>query len=445
MRRPPGPPPREGGFFSTARYAASFFFDPLGFVNERFARYGDVYNAPSRGTDLYVVRRPEHVREVLVTQADCFAKTHTAFEALSRILGEGLLTTEGDVWRRHRRLANPAFAKRAIESYVTDFADEARKARDALAVGSTVDMAAEMTALTLRVVGRTLIGAESVADIGRIARAMKVFQSVLAAPRSLPAVVRAPLDRLIDGAVGDLHAILDRAIASRRGKRREPPDLMQMLLDASDPDDPSGRLTDREVKDELVTFLLAGHDTTSNTLAWALYLLSQSPEAEQRLAEEARALKGTPPSSGDLERLAYSEQVVKEAMRLYPPAYILARRASNATILGDYDVAAGTEVVAWIYFTHRDPRVFEAPARFRPERFEPEAEAKLPRGAFLPFGAGPRACIGKAFAIAEATVALSTLYQTRRFEYVRKEPPKPRPRITLSPSGGLPMRVSGIG
>jgi cytochrome P450 len=443
MRRPPGPPPREGGIFSTARYAASFFFDPLGFVGERFARYGDVYNAPSRGTDLYVVRRPEHVREILVTQADCFVKTHTAFEALSRILGEGLLTTQGDVWRRHRRLANPAFAKRAIDSYVTDFAAESTETRDALAVGSTVDLAKEMTGLTLRVVGRTLLGAESVADVGKIARAMRVFQTVLAAPRSLPKLVRDPLDRVIEGAIGDLHSILDRAILARRGARRDPPDLMQMLLDASDPEDPAGRLTDREVKDELVTFLLAGHETTSNTLAWALYLLSQSPEAERRLIEEARALGNRPPTAADLERLSFSEMVVKEAMRLYPPAYILARRAASATILGDFDVAEGTEVVAWIYFTHRDPRVFEAPARFRPERFEPEAEAKLPRGAFLPFGAGPRACIGKAFAQAEATVALSTLYQTRRFEYVGKGPPKANPRITLSPAA-LPMRVVGI-
>lgn len=441
MRRPPGPPPREGGFVSTARYAASFFFDPLGFVGGRFERYGDVYNAPSRGTDLYVVRRPEHVREVLVTQADCFAKTHTAFEALSRILGEGLLTTEGDVWRRHRRLANPAFAKRAIEGYATEMAAEARATRDRLPVGGVVDMASEMTSLTLGVVGRTLLGAESVADVGRIARSMRIFQAVLAAPRSLPAPIMVPIDRFLDRALGELHAILDRAIASRRTKRREPPDLMQMLLDASDPDDPGGRLTEREVKDELVTFLLAGHETTSNTLAWALYCISQSPEVERRLVKEARALGTEPPTASDLERLRYTEQVVKEALRLYPPAYVLARRAAQATTLGDYDVAAGTEVVTWIYFTHRDGRVFEEPNAFRPERFEPEAEARLPRGAFVPFGAGPRACIGKGFAIAEATLALATLYQTRRFVYAGKRPPKPSPRITLSPQGGLPMKV----
>jgi cytochrome P450 len=257
----------------------------------------------------------------------------------------------------------------------------------------------------------------------------------------LPPPVRAPLDRYVEGAVADLHAILDRAIALRRGQRREPPDLMQMLLDASDPEEPGGKLSDREVKDELVTFLLAGHETTSNTLAWALYLLSQSPDAERRLQAEAGAL-GDVPSAADIDRLPFTEQVVKEAMRLYPPAYVLARRAAAATILGDYDVAAGTEVVAWIYYTHRDARVFPAPDLFRPERFEAEAEAALPRGAFIPFGAGPRACIGKAFALAEATVALATLYQRRRFDYVGKKPPKPTARITLSPSGGLKMRVA---
>jgi cytochrome P450 len=298
-----------------------------------------------------------------------------------------------------------------------------------------------MTALTLRVVGRTLLGAESVADIQTIARSMRGFQIGLAAPRSLPAPIRMVSDHLVGRWVRDLHAILGRAMAARRQTPRDPPDLMQMLLDASDPDEPGAKLSEAEVRDELVTFLLAGHETTSNTLAWALYLLSRAPDVEARLREEARAADEDTIASGNLEGLRFTEQVVKEALRLYPPAYILARRAKDATTLGGYDVAPQTEVVTWIYFTHRDPDAYPDPESFRPERFAPEAEAKLPRGAFIPFGAGPRACIGKAFALAEATVALATLYRTHSFVYLGDRPPKLSARITLAPAGGLKMRV----
>jgi cytochrome P450 len=195
------------------------------------------------------------------------------------------------------------------------------------------------------------------------------------------------------------------------------------------------------VRDELVTFLLAGHETTSNTLAWALYLLSQSPAAEAKLcAEIDQVLAGRPPEADDLERLRYAEQIIKEALRLYPPAFAIPRSVSRDVRLGGYDVPAGSEVIAWVYFTHRDPAAFPDPEAFRPERFEPEAEARLPRGAYLPFGAGPRACIGRAFAMSEAVAALACLYQTHTFEYAGRKPPRLAGRITLAPGGGLPMR-----
>lgn len=442
---PPGPPPRDPGLIASLRYAASFLIDPLGFVGERFARHGDIYYAPTSKDALYVVRRPEHAREVLVTQADAYAKTHTALEALSGVLGSGLLTSDGDVWRRHRRLANPAFARKAVEGYVAPMIDAAVQSAAAFRDGERVDLAERMTDLTLRVVGRTLFGTDVAGDVATIGRAMRTFQLLLAAPRALPGPARRLVDARIDGARRDLDALVARLLAARRVRRADPPDLVQLLVDAVDPDDAGARLDEREVRDEIVTFLLAGHDTTSNTLAWAFWLLASHPEVEARVRRELReVLGGRPPTAADLERLVVTEAVVKETLRLYPAAPMIPRRAVREATVGGYTVPAGSEVIVWVYFTHRDAREFPEPDAFRPERFEGGGEAALPRGAFLPFGAGPRACIGRTFAMAEAVAALATILQDWSFTYVGRRPPRPTPRITLAPGGGVPVRVRRV-
>lgn len=440
LRVPPGPPPRDPGLIASLRYGARFFLDPIGFVGSRFDRYGDVYYAPSGGVGLYVVRKPEHLRELLVTQADSFAKTHTAMEALSSVLGTGLLTSDGDLWRRHRRLANPAFAKRAVEGYVAPMIEEASRIAAELKEGARVDLAERMTTLTLRVVGRTLFGTDVDADIAKIGKAMGVFQTFLAVPKSMPAPLARVIRGRVDGAQRDLDGLVEKLIARRRVTRADPPDLVQLLVDAVDPDEEGAQLSEREVRDEIVTFLLAGHETTSNTLAWAFWLISQHPAVEARLRTElAAVLGGRTPTAADLDRLKVTEAVVKETLRLYPAAFVLARKASREAQLGGYTVPAGAEVIAWIYFTHRDPAAFPEPEAFRPERFEGEGEASLPRGAWVPFGAGPRACIGRTFAMAEATLSLATILQRWRFTYAGKRPPKLSPRITLAPGGGVPM------
>ncbi len=440
LRVPPGPPPRDPGLVASLRYGARMLLDPIGFVGARFDRYGDVYYAPSGGVGLYVIKKPEHLRELLVTQADAFAKTHTAMEALSGVLGSGLLTSDGDLWRRHRRLANPAFAKRAVEGYVAPMIEEASRIGRELKDGARVDLAERMVTLTLRVVGRTLFGTDVDADVAEIGKAMRVFQTFLAVPKSMPGPVTKLVRGRVDVAQRDLDGLVEHLIARRRVARAEPPDLVQLLVDAVDPDDQGASLSEREVRDEIVTFLLAGHETTSNTLAWAFWLLSQHPEVERRVRAELEAvLGGRTPAAADLDRLVVTEAVVKETLRLYPAAFVLARKASREAQLGGYTVPVGAEVIAWIYFTHRDPAAFPDPEAFRPERFEGDGEAALPRGAWVPFGAGPRACIGRTFAMAEATLSLATILQRWRFTYVGKRPPKPSPRITLAPGGGVPM------
>jgi cytochrome P450 len=421
-------------------YAYEFFRDPFGFVGSRFDRYGDVYYAPSGDVGLYVVRHPDDVRDVLVTHADAFEKTHSAFDRLGQVLGQGLLTTDGEVWRKHRRIMNPAFAKKAIHGYVPLMVTEAERSVAELArtqAGVEIDIDKQMVDLTLRIVGRTLLGIDVASEVDRVGNAMQVFQTALAVPGTIPKPLLWPVERRINRAKAELDDVIHKVIDARRKAPRGEPDLLQMLLDAVDPEDASVRLSEQEIRDELVTFLLAGHETTSNTLTWALYLLSQSPEAEQALqAELARV-----PDEESPELLVYSEQVVKEAMRLYPPAYVLARKASRDTTIGRYSVPKGSEVVVWTYFTHRDPRFYPDPTAFRPERFAAVEEAKLPKQAYLPFGAGPRACIGKMFAQVEATVVLAVLARSLRFRYAKRKPPKPQPRITLGPAGGMPMLV----
>lgn len=437
---PPGPPPRSRGFLSTVKYGLAFFLDPFRFVGGRFAEFGDIYYAPSGGVGLYVVKDPDHVRDVLVTHADAFTKTHTAFESLSEVLGEGLLTTDGAVWQRHRRLLGPAFGKKAIDGYLAGMVREAEVTLARMRDGEARDVAADLTDLTLRIVGRTLLGIDVSRDVGRVASAMNTFQTSLAAPRGLPRFLRGPVERRAAGARADLDTMIGAVIEARRNSGRGASDLLQMLLDATDPDNPGDRLSAKEIKDELVTFLLAGHETTSNALAWTMYLLSQNQPAEQALLDELRGTLGDRlPQPEDMEKLAYASRVVKEAMRLYPPAFVLARRAARETTIGRYVVPRGSEVVVWLYFTHRDPRYYPDPESFRPERFEAEAEAARPKQSYLPFGAGPRACIGRAFAQAEATLLLACLYQRFTFRYAQAVPPKPRARITLAPAGGLKM------
>jgi cytochrome P450 len=440
--RPLGPPPRAGDVLSSLRYGLKFFLDPIRFVGERFERYGDPYFAPSSDGGLYVVRKHEHIRDVLVTHADKFAKTHTALQSLSSVLGSGLLTSDGAVWRKHRRLANPAFGKRAIDSYVPAMVDVAEDAANKFRHGEFVALAPRMIDLTLRVVGRTLLGTDVAEDIDAIGRAMSSFQSFLVVPSKLPSLVRRPIERRLETSVSALDTLVHRILRERRNARVDPPDLMQMLLDASDSEgvETDGALSEQEVRDELVTFLLAGHETTSNTLTWAFDCLARHPAVERRLREELKRVVGNRRiTADDLSALTFTTAIVHETMRLYPPAYVVARRAIEEASIGRYVVPRGSEVILWTYFAHRDPEVFSDPDQFAPERFI--GSNAFPKCAYIPFGVGPRVCIGRAFAIAEATIALAAIARRWSFQSMTREPPKPVPRITLAPRGGVPVRA----
>ncbi len=307
LRRPPGPLPNNGGVLGSLRFVYGALTDPIGFVRRRFEQYGDIYFVPSRTGDdagLFVLRHPEHIREVLVTRASSFTKQHSAFRQLTQFLGEGLLTADGDTWKRQRRMVQPAFSPTRMAGY------------------------------------------------------------------------------------------------------------------------------------------LAGHETTSNVLTWTFALLAKNPDVDAKLAAELAEVltsdgRARAATFEDLPRLTYTERVLAESMRLYPPAYVVARKAHEDTEIGGYAVPRGAEVMVWIYLTHHDPRWFPAPDDFRPDRFEPGAEAQLPRSAYLPFGAGPRACIGKSFAMMEAKILLATLARKFRFELAPAHKLPMKPQITLTPRDAM--------
>jgi cytochrome P450 len=431
----------------SARYYAAFAIDPIGFVRSRFDTYGDAYYAPNRDGGLFVFRHPDHLREVLSTKASSFTKQHSAFAQLSRVLGEGLLTSDGETWTRQRRMIGPAFAPTRIAEYGAVMVDEALETVRAWGDGGVRPVGEDLTALTLRVVSRALFGHDVTAgDIRTIARAMAAFQRSLSTPDFLPSWLPSPSRRRLEQHGAALDRWMFGLIEARRAR---PPsanrraDLLETLVHAVDEAGRGDRLTVKEVRDQLVTLFLAGHETTAHALSWTFYCLAKNPDVERRLYEEIDAvLAGRPPEVADLERLPFTEQVVSEALRMYPPVYGIARRAREDVVIGDWTVPCGSEVMLWVYLTHHDPRFFPSPAEFRPERFATAAVASLPRFAYLPFGGGPRACIGKAFALMEARLLLATIAQRHRLSLAPGERVEVAPRITLTPKRGLRMIVT---
>ena len=446
--QPPGPP-RADTFLRRTRHYARMMVDPVGVVAERFERYGDIYRVQFADRALYALRHPDHIRDVLVNEASAFGKGHSAFVRLGYVLGDSLLTSEGENWRRQRRLVQPAFAPARLREYSEVMVDEAARSTEALARGAarTHDLSKEMTSLTLRIVARTLFG-QRTDDNPRVARAMTWLNRAFGSPELLPRGVPTP-DRLrMRRAIADLDAAVYELIAQRsadlsRGGADRPRDLLQRLLDARDEQSDGKGLSPKEVRDQLVTLYLAGHDTTSHALSWTFYLLSQNPTAQQALDDElAHVLGGRLPQLTDLPALVQTERVIKEAMRIYPPVMAIPRRAVCDTTIGRYSVPAGSEAVIWVYRTHHDPRFYPDPERFMPERFDDDHSAARPKHAYLPFGAGQRACIGQSFAMIEAQLIVATFAQRLRLRYAAKQAPRMRIGVTLAPKGGLPMHVS---
>lgn len=416
--------------------------DPLRFGRELRAACGDVAETRFFNKRVFFVTDPELVHQVLVRDAGKFRKS-PAYALLEPTLGKGLLTSDGEHWRRQRRLVQPAFHHGRVQRYAEVMVAYGEEAAREWREDAPIAINREMMRLTLRVVAKTLFGADISAQAGRVKEALEILlhavTEALGAPIPLPAWLPTPRNRRAKRATRELDAIVREIVEARRQSGADTGDLLSMLLLSRD--ERGEGMGDKEVRDEAVTLILAGHETTANALTWTFYLLAQHPEAREKLERELdQALAGRSPSAADLAALGYAEMVVKESMRLFPPAPEIGRQAAEALVLGSTRVPAGAIVVIPIHALHRDPRFFADPERFVPERFGPEAPAP-PKFAYLPFGGGPRICIGNAFAQMEATLLLATLAQRWRLELLPGQTVVPEATLTLRPKADVLMRA----
>ena len=398
---PPGPRQRFPG-----QNLLRFRRDAIGFLRRLAHDYGDIVSFRLTGPPMTLLSHPDHIRDVLVTHARGFAKGR-GLERSKRLLGEGLLTSEGDFHRHQRRLIQPAFHRRRIETYGLVMADCAEQVSDRWQDGQTVDMSAEMMRLTLAIVGRTLFDTHIEAEAGEIGAALSeaihLFHVLMLPGAETLEKLPLPFVRRFREARARLDAVIYRLIAEHRASGEDRGDLLSMLLSAQDED--QSRMTDAQVRDEAMTLFLAGHDTTANALTWTWFLLSENPAVAATLhAELDAALLDRTPTVDDLPRLPYTRAVLAESMRLYPPAWIIGRRALADYPVGGYVVPQGSIVILAQVVTHTDPRWFPDPLRFDPSRWTTgEAQAARPN-AYFPFGGGPRICIGEQFAWMEGTL-----------------------------------------
>ena len=423
----------------------AFARDSLGFVTRAAREHGDVVRWRLGAERMALLSHPDDARDVLVTNARRFRKGR-GLERAKLLLGEGLLTSEGDFHLRQRRLAQPAFHRERVAGYGDAMVRDAMRARDRWRAGETIDASHEMSRLTLAVVGKTLFGAdveEEAPEIGEaLTAALGSFGfAVLPLGGLLQRVPFLPTVRRFNRARARLDATIYRIIAEHRAAGRDRGDLLSMLLAAQDDEGAGGGMTDLQLRDEAMTIFLAGHETTANALAWSWYLLSQHPEAEARLHAELDAAVGArPPTAADLPRLPYARMVLAESMRLYPPAWVIGRRATEPYAVRGETLPARTVVLVSPWVLHRDPRWWPEPEAFRPERWADDA-AERPRLAYLPFGAGTRVCIGEQFAWMEGVLLLATIAQRWRLRLVAGHPVVPQAIITLRPRHGLRMVV----
>ncbi|HKC72173.1 MAG TPA: cytochrome P450 [Terriglobales bacterium] len=433
---PPGP--RHGLlWFALHRFRPA---DPITLFQQLAREYGDVVHHHLGRQHILFLNDPALIAEVLVNQNDNFEKERTVRRS-ELLLGKGMITAEGAAHRRQRQAAAPAFHRQRIRVYAQAMVENARRTRESWQAGATVDLSLAMMEMGLAIVARTLFGTTLGQEARELAAAINTIMGMYNYMIIMPAaetLVHLPLPKVgtFKRARARLDAAVYRMIEDHR-RRGAGDDLLSMLLEAFP--DPKEKAY---VRDQVITIFLAGYETIANALSWTWYLLSQNPQAEEKFhAELDTELAGRLPTVDDLPGLRYTEMVLAESMRLYPPAWAMGRRALRDFALGPYFLPARTTVLMSQYVLHRDPRYFPDPLRFDPERFTPQAKAARPKLAYFPFGAGPRQCIGESFAWMEGVLALATIGQKWQLRLAPGQKVEPQPLITLRPKHGLRMRV----
>ena len=442
---PPGPPPVGTNPLAQLRFGLRVTGDPLNVMLGWFKDYGDMVHLQFGETaHVYFLAHPDHFHTVLVEKADQFHKAGSYKDekrGLARILGNGLVTSDGDYWRRQRKLIQPAFHARRIEAYAEEMVNLASLMLQKWQEGQTVEVNEAMMRLTLAIVAKTILDTDINADAEKIAEAVTVFQRLAFGVDIFLLWLPTPSHLKQWRVEKAMNEVIAALIAQRRKVTEDRGDLLSMLLNSLD--EAGQGMTDPQIRDEIVTLFLAGHETTANGLSWTWYLLAQHPEVEQKLHEELdRVLQGKAPTLADLKKLPYTEQVLQESMRLYPPVWNMSRQALADVEVGGYTISKGSEVNLNTYAMHHDPRWWEDPERFIPERFSPDHQSKTPRMAYLPFSAGPRVCIGNSFAMMEARLILATVASRYRLRSkAGQQPVQMEPLIALRPKGGLSLEV----
>lgn len=453
--------------------------DRFGLFRRLNRECGDIGLVKVLGIPLVFANGPEVLHEVLVEKARSFIKSPGLRGPLKPFVGQGLFTSEGELWKQQRRLMAPLFTHARIERYAAAMADCAGDAIAGLHQGERFDMARITTHIAMRIAGKTLFDTDTLDEADELGAALTVAlkwaSDVSISPlyavqlravgainmlaEKLPEPYRARSEaqleamiepirwpgeetRKVNAAIAVIHRRVARMITERRASGAARPDLLSMLLDARD--ESGNRMSDEQVRDEVVTLFVAGHETTATALAWSLYLLARDPEAYARARAEARSLPGPVVESRDLPALGYCLRVFKEAMRLYPPIYFFGRQAIADVTIGGYDLPRNQVVLISSYALHHRAEIWPDPERFDPSRFEPMAEEKRHKQAYLPFSAGPRTCIGNLFALMEGPIVLATILRRMDLELTTDAVIEPEASATLRPKGGMPMRVTAV-
>jgi len=422
-----------------------FIYDVLttNFIHQNqlmFEQFGD-FNWIEWGSDrLYNVANAEVAHDILVKKASSFYKDPGYRDqqgGIAMVLGRGLITSDGAHWREHRKLVAPAFHAQRIHAYAETMVDATQKLMQTWEDGAQRDVSHDMMVLTLRIVAKTLFSTEVEADINLINRVIEQFQRI-AVEQLFPSWLPTPSRIITRQVTHKLNQRIYEMIAQRRANGGDNGDLMAMLLLSTDED--GNRLSDLDVRDEAVTLILAGHETTSNTLSWTFKLLAEHPEVEARLHAELDAvLGGRVPTLADLRQLTYTNMVLKEAMRLYPAAWVIGRQALEDVEIQGEVIPKGAILNIYTYFIQRNEKYWDNPTRFDPERFSPENEGRINKWAYIPFSTGPRVCVGNSFAMMEAQLLLATIASRFQLSLPTGHTVELNPLVTLNPKGGLPM------
>jgi cytochrome P450 len=434
-RVPPGP---KGRFLSGSLF--DFINHRLDFLTNCAREYGDIFSFRFGPRRVYLINHPDLIEQVLLTDARHYVK-HFGARNYKPVLGNGLVTSEGDFWLRQRRLAQPAFLRQRLAGYAPVMVALTEKMVAGWRDGVAVDVHFEMSRLTSAIALKTLFdldaGAERDSYTDTLREVFHMLSDRLHHLVPVPQWVPTPKNLRLRRALRKLRGLVDGFIDQCRSRKVPGDDLMSRLILARDED--GSHMTETQLRDEAMTLYLAGHETTAVSLAWTWYVLAQHPHVEEKLAAEwSVVLGGRSPTVEDLPRLTYTEHVIVEAMRLYPPVYIIGREPVADRELGGFVVPRGTTVFMCQWVTHRDGRFYEAPLEFRPERWADGLAKRLPKYAYFPFGGGPRVCIGNGFAMIEAVLLLATIGQQYRFTL------EPEPAvtfdlgITLLPTKGIP-------